>query len=214
MSDSISLEKVLKALVSSPDLFNQVTDLCEIMAVSGSDKCSDWHNYTPVYDFLFHEMRDKEIDFFELGIFFGSSVRGWAKYFPKTHIHCGDYDTKTFVTEPNITSHFCDQDDPASIVRLWQEFPEDKLFDIIIEDGKHEFDSNMRFLVGSIGRLKPGGTFIIEDLTHSTRAQFERELADTSEFGLRRYVGAKEMFILDIPNANNPLDNCLLVIRK
>ena len=127
---------------------NRETDLCTILKKFGSDKCSDWHNYSTFYDFIFSEDREKDLKIFEVGIYAGSSVRSWKKYFKNGNVYCGDVNTNYFVNEDGIKSFYCDQDTPSSIDSLWNT---DELknieFDIIIDDGKHEFQSNINFLI-------------------------------------------------------------------
>ena len=43
------------------------TDMCRIFLEKGSDK-SSWHNYTTLYDCLFSQFINKNINFFELGL--------------------------------------------------------------------------------------------------------------------------------------------------
>ena len=201
-----SLEIRLKSFINS-DSFLLRTPLCDIMAESGSDKCSDWHNYTPVYHFLFSETKNEIKTFFELGIYMGCSVRGWAKYLPNSAIFAGDVNSSYLINTPEIKSYLCDQDSKDSIKSMWTQI--DKNFDIIIEDGKHEFESNLNFLLNSIDKLKHDGIFIIEDLTNSTKKRFEQILDQ-----LKKNLCLSEIFILDIQNTINKIDNCLLIIRK
>src|SRR5262245_53073072 len=44
------------------------TRMCRVMTKYGSDKGSDWHNYTTVYSALFEEFRDQPVRIFELGL--------------------------------------------------------------------------------------------------------------------------------------------------
>jgi hypothetical protein len=82
-------------------------------------------------------------------------------------------------------------------------------FDVIMDDGKHEFISNLNFLKESIHKLKKGGIFIIEDLTISTFNSFENILSSLeSEYSL------DYMKLLKLPNPNNKIDNNILLIIK
>jgi len=156
-------------------------------------------------------LKDQPITFFELGIFFGNSVRGWSRYFADSaEIYAADIDHSYLINAGNIKSFVCDQDSPESIANLWQNFPNESYFDIIVEDGKHEFESNVCFLQNSLHMLKPGGLFIIEDLTHRTKELFQSAINS----GIKDTIGVEEIFVLDIPNPKNALDNCILVIRK
>lgn len=205
LSDNLNVQ--LHELIQKD--FSEKTELCRIMSESGSDKCSDWHNYTPIYSALFSESKNKELNFFELGLFKGSSIQGWKKYFPNSKIYGADVEPNYLVNDERIKSFICDQDDIDSIKNLWTNFLHDNFFDIILDDGKHEFASNLIFLKNSIHMLKTGGIFIVEDLTDSTSSSFQSSLN-----GLKTELLLSEIFILDIPNKYNKIDNRLLVIRK
>jgi hypothetical protein len=206
MSLSDSLEEKVANFIASGGMERR-TELCEIMSSNGSDKSSTWHNYTPIYHLMFSDLRSTIESFFELGIYQGCSVRGWAHYFPNIEILAGDVEKNFLVNESNIRSFICDQDSSDSIRQMWSLI--DRQFDVIIEDGKHEFDSNLNFLSNSIHKVKEGGIFIIEDLTNSTKERF-RQILDQ----LKTSLNLSEAFILEIQNPNNNIDNCLLIIRK
>jgi hypothetical protein len=189
---------------------NRETDLCIILKKFGSDKCSDWHNYSTLYDFIFFGDREKDLKIFEVGIYGGSSVRSWKEYFKNSQIYCGDVNREYFVKEDRIESFFCDQDRPKSIREMWEN---DKLknidFDVIIDDGKHEYVSNINFLENSYHKLKKGGFFIIEDLTKSTLNSFRDNIEELERIFKPRYIQ-----ILEIPNSHNTIDNNILLIQK
>lgn len=189
---------------------NKKTELCKIFEFYGSDKSSDWHNYSPLYYELFKDLRYEKLNIFELGILFGHSVKSWKDFFSNSNIYAGDIDQGLFIKEERIMSFFCNQDSEESIKSLWnnKELCDIK-FDIIIDDGKHEFFSNYNFLIGSIDKLKEGGIFIIEDLTLHTMINFEsivEQLKDTYKL--------KFINILKIKNEKNLIDNNLLLIIK
>jgi len=185
------------------------TDLCVILKKFGSDKCSDWHNYSTFYDFIFSEDRENNLKVFEVGIYGGSSVRSWKEYFKNSQIYCGDVNRNYFVNEDRIQSFFCDQDRPESIIEMWGNDPLKNIdFDIIIDDGKHEYTPNINFLNNSYHKLKEGGIFIIEDLTLSTLNLFREKIEE-----IRRLLNPRYMHLLEIPNSHNTVDNNILLIQ-
>lgn len=202
-----NIEGQLSILIKNS--FLDKTELCKIMSECGSDKCSDWHNYTPVYFELFSKSKDKSINFFELGLFKGCSIKGWEKFFPGASIYGADIDINYLVNNQRTRSFQCDQEKPESIQNLWKNFEYKDFFDVMIDDGKHEFFSNLIFLRNSIDMLRKGGIYIIEDLTESTSSSFYSILNS-----LKKELSLEEIFILDIPNNHNTIDNRLLVIRK
>jgi hypothetical protein len=189
---------------------NNKTDLCDLLVKYGSDKCSDWHNYSPLYNFLFSSDRRKEINLFEIGIYGGGSIRAWKEYFENSNIYCGDVNREYFINEDRIRSFYCDQDSQDSINDMWKNNDLQKIdFDIIIDDGKHEFIPNYNFLVCSIAKLKKNGIFIVEDLTSETLRGFKQichSLKDDFNLSL--------VECLEIKNASNKIDNNILLIQK
>jgi len=189
---------------------NSKTDLCISLKKFGSDKCSDWHNYSAFYEFLFSKDRELDLRLFEVGIYGGSSVRAWQEYFKNSKIYCGDVNTDYFVNEGRIQSFFCDQDNPDSIKGMWEnETLRDIQFDIIIDDGKHEYIPNVNFLENSYHKLKKDGIFIVEDLTRFTFDRFEEKIDELS-----RRLMPSHIQLIAIPNEKNTIDNNILVIQK
>jgi len=186
------------------------TDLCTILEKYGSDKCSDWHNYSPFYDFIFSHDKEEKLKVFEVGIYGGSSVRSWKEYFKNSQIYCGDVNTEYFINEDRIKSYFCDQDNPESIRQMWENADlKDIQFDVIIDDGKHEYLSNINFLENSYHKLKKGGIFIIEDLTISTFSKFEENLGEINNRLIPFYSR-----LIRIKNEKNSIDNNILILQK
>lgn len=202
-----SLESCISQKLRNNDLFKE-SDLCKIMKNRGSDKCSDWHNYTPVYNLMFGDIKSACKEVFELGIFYGSSTRGWSDYFYNARITAADIDKNCLINEERIESYLCDQDSSESIASLWERIG-DRTFDIMIDDGKHEYSSNLNFLLNSIHRLNRGGFYIVEDLTNEN---FQRMTHDIERLKIRLQLS--ELFLLDIPNPMNKVDNKLMIAIK
>jgi SAM-dependent methyltransferase len=189
---------------------NDKTDLCIILEKYGSDKCSDWHNYSLFYDFIFSQDKGKNLKIFEVGIYGGSSIRSWKEYFKNSHIYCGDINNEYFINEDRIKSYFCDQDNPESIKEMWENLDlKDIYFDIIIDDGKHEYLSNINFLENSYHKLKKGGIFIVEDLTESTFRKFEQNLEE-----INNRLDPFYSRLIRIENEKNTIDNNILILQK
>jgi hypothetical protein len=200
------------------------TSLCEIMKRNGSDK-STWHNYTKTYHELFSHMVGKNINIFEMGLGTsdvemasnmgilgvpGASLRGWKEYFINANVYGADIDNRILFQTDGIKTFFCDQTDSESISQMWQQHDFiNTQFDIIIDDGLHEYHANKTFFECSFHKLKPGGLFIIEDLLPVTVQMF-KSVVDI----LEKTYGCK-IEILEIPYEKNyGGDNSLLIARK
>lgn len=198
-----NLESRLRKIIEN-NTYKEPTPLCEVIRKNGSDKCSSWHNYTPIYTEILKDS-PSDLSLFELGLYHGCSIKSWADYFPKGKIFGADINPDYLVNERNIKTFICDQNSELSIKELWKNIPNES-FDIMIDDGQHEFHSNYTFFINSINVLKPGGVFIIEDLTTSCFSSFEK----ITEV-IKQNFGLKESFVLDIPNDNNQIDNRMFI---
>lgn len=210
LSDFVGSKEYKSSAVSL--VMNQPTELCRIMYLAGSDKSilRGWHNYTIAYSFLFEKIRQEPINLFEVGIFQGSSLRGWRRYFPNANIYGGDIEERSMIRgEQGIETFLCDQLNPASLREMWDEKLKDVEFDIIVDDGAHEFKHNCSFLANSIHKLKPGGIFIIEDIHHE---QIETFLASFDD--LKEKLGISHIELVRLPFEGNSMDNNLVVIVK
>jgi hypothetical protein len=135
------------------------------------------------------------------------SLRGWRRYFPNANIYGADIDENILVKEERIVTYPCDQTNPQSIAALWNHFPEDHLFDIIIEDGLHTFAANKTFLEHSSHKLCHGGVYIVEDILREEIPLFQKYIGEHNhEYAYMRLV--------EIPNPQNTSDNNVLVIVK
>lgn len=204
----IKKEEIQLYLKWNPE--NSNTDLCKLLRKHGSDKCSDWHNYSPLYNFLFSADRERELNFFEVGIYGGGSIRTWKDYLKNSKIYCGDVNSEYFIKEDRIKSFYCDQDNQDSINEMWKNIDlQETDFDVIIDDGKHEFIPNYNFLVCSISKLKKNGIFIVEDLTSNTLIEFKNICNSLQDRFDLNFIEC-----LEIENPNNKIDNNILLIQK
>lgn len=220
----MNIEETIRDFLYRRQLFKTPTELCFTMQRCGSDKSLGHHNYTTLYHHLFQDLRGTTQKFFELGL--GSldptvqsnmcgfstaiscgSLRGWMSYFKNAHIYGADIDPKTLVQEDRMSTYQCDQTDPSSIAKLWENFSEGEEFDIIIDDGLHTFKSNISFFENSIHKVKKGGFYIIEDVLRHDVPAFQDYFNGLK--GAYKYTG-----IVEIPNPRNMDDNTLVVIVK
>lgn len=202
------------------------TELCNIMSKYGSDKGQGPHNYTIYYDEIFKSMRNKSLSLFELGLGTnnldvksnmgpngkpGASLRGWKEYFRNSKIYGADIDKRILFEEDDIKTFHCDQTNKSSIDEMWSNnLLKDIFFDIIIEDGLHEFSANLIFLKNSLYKLNTNGYYIVEDLLPETVKMFEIEIEN-----LKNEYPNHIFEIIKLENPNNYYgDNNLLVIKK
>jgi SAM-dependent methyltransferase len=191
----------------------------------GSDKGGGWHNYTTLYSKLFHRSVSEKLNIFELGLGTnntdtpsnmgssgvpGASLFAWSDYFTNSSIYGADIDRRILFSTERIKTYYCDQRDENSINELYaNEDLEEISFDIILEDGLHEFSANHNFLIHSIGKLKKNGIFIVEDLNQESFNLFKNIIEDLKYKFSLNYIN-----VIKIPNSRNSADNALLLIQK
>jgi hypothetical protein len=223
VNSDASIETLVHDFINNQEYLVK-TNLCRIMNSNGSDKGSGHHNYTTLYEKLFSKYQDQNITIFELGLgtnypdvksnmgpngIPGASLFGWAEYFPAASVYGADIDKRVLFDTDRIRTYYCDQMNEQCIKDMFSnEDLENIEFDIIVEDGLHDFDANISFLVNSIDRLKVGGIYICEDLGKSTIDKFQQIIPD-----LKDQYSLAFIEVVSIPGAN-PFDNALLVIQK
>ena len=109
-----------------------------------------------------------------------------------------------------IKSFVVDMCDPISISKLWANKDLQEDFDIIIDDGFHDFNSNKCFLDNSIHKLKSGGFYIIEDL-HTNLLPLYYELIENFK---KKYDNFLFEIISNDKLKSELINNNLLVICK
>lgn len=196
------------------------TELCCVMSKFGSDKGKN--SYTTLYSALFNQFRNESMRVFELGLGSnnpdvlsnmgvfgapGASHRGWRQFFPNALVYGADIDRGILFEEDRIRTFYCDQLDRSSINDLWSRPELQEGVDIIIEDGLHTFEANISFLEGSLGQLRPGGIYVIEDIAWSC---FDKWYDRLETIYAKHYPTFEFAFVV----MANPGHNNLLVIRR
>lgn len=177
-----------------------------------------YHNYTDFYALLFDHCRSSIRNVFELGIGTnnedvassmtsagspGASLRMWKEYFPNANIVGADIDSRILFQENRINTFEVDQTSKSSIESMWNKISND--FDIIIDDGLHEYFANITFFENSFHKLRSGGIYIIEDVSHAEIQKYQKYFSKEN----KNYMSV----VLNRPNS--PIySNCLIVIRK
>lgn len=201
------------------------TPMCRVMTKYGSDKGRGWHNYTTLYSALFSGRRKESLRIFELGLgtnnptlsssmgvygLPGASLRGWRELFPRALVYGADIDRAILFQDDRIKTFYCDQLDPKAICELWSDPEFQDGLDIIIEDGLHTFQANISFLEGSLSHLRPGGTYIVEDIEGKCIQDWYDRIENVYA---KQYPGYEFAFVV-LPNSMNRVDNNLLIVRR
>ena len=197
------------------------TPLCLIMGRNKSNKgnlniIKSHHNYTIFYYHTFINLKKDKIRIFELGLENmnpnskpGASLYAWADFFPNSKIFGADIDKNILFKTDRIETFFCDKTDKTSIQVLWNKPSLEEHFDIIIDNGIHNFNANVCFFENSIHKLKVNGFYIIENIHVDQKKNFENKLIDWRKKYTNCYFEMTK-----IPSTVNFLDNNLLIIWR
>jgi len=127
---------------------------------SGTDKNTTHDYINGFYENEFSKYKNKKIKVLEIGTCRGTSINLWQKYFSKAEII--GIDTCDYILEQHkgierVTYLEGDAYDIENVKTLPN-------FDIIIDDGPHSEESQVRCIELYLSKLKKGGVLVIEDV--------------------------------------------------
>lgn len=125
-----------------------------------TDKESRHQYCTSYYDQIFFNLKDKKLNILEIGIKNGSSLVLWNEYFKNSIIYGidnSDLIGNRLDVYPRIKTIIQD----AYRKELTNHLP---LFDVIIDDGPHTLESQIKFINNYFKKLNKNGKLIIEDI--------------------------------------------------
>lgn len=153
-----------------------LTDLCRLAEHHGTDKLGV---YTPFYDLLFRDRREKVLKVLEIGIGTletmshvpeykpGASLRMWKDYFPSAEIYGLDKDLSAVlgISEERIFTWQADQSSEQSLENVMPSLALGGKFDLIVDDGSHKPEDQLLTFRILSRLLVPHGLYIIEDVS-------------------------------------------------
>ena len=128
----------------------------------------------------------------------GASLYGWREFFTNSQIYGADIDKNILFNTNNIGTFYCDQTDPSVINTMWESPELSEPFDIIVEDGLHEFSANVCFFENSIHKLENGGHYIIESVNVNELPLFKEQI----ERWYKKYTNLT-FDIIQLPSSKN-----------
>ena len=128
-----------------------------------SDKIT-WHRYLDFYEPYLTRLDGHAPRLLEFGVLNGASIRHLAERYPQSRITGVDIlpAQPTWPVDARIDYARLDQDKPEEIAQLFIDQPGP--YDLIIEDGSHIPAHQRNCLLASLPHIRPGGTYILEDL--------------------------------------------------
>jgi SAM-dependent methyltransferase len=136
----------------------------------------------------------------------GASLRVWRDYFPNANVVGIDIDGDILFEEERIKTFQVDQTSPQSI-QNFLEVIQTSDFDLIVDDGLHKYHAGICLFENSIGHLRSGGVYIIEDINPADLLQYISYFESVQDRYLCRFVK------LHRPNLEVG-DNIVLMITK
>ena len=119
------------------------------------------HSYMPVYEMLFTDLRDKNINFLEIGVQNGGSLELFRRYFINGNVTGIDViNMPLWLLNRERTQIFQKNGYCTETLNTF----ENGSFDIIIDDGPHDLNSMLYVSKFYLDKLKTGGLLIIEDI--------------------------------------------------
>lgn len=129
-----------------------------------------WRGYDKVYSKYISWMKNDPIKLMEVGVLEGYGLLAWSKYFKNAMIYGMEIST-AYVKNHNrllqeyseferVKINYSDSTDSYS----WLEI--DEKFDVIIDDGSHKPDDQVKTLRRAWPYLKKGGFYFIEDISY------------------------------------------------
>lgn len=137
-------------------------------------------NYSEFYFKTFHHCREHVKLVFECGLGTnnvnipsnmtsggkpGASLKVWRDYFINAEIIGADIDKDILFNSERIKTYEVDQTNQESIKNMWNKI-DLKNFDLIIDDGLHNYEAGVTLFKNSFDRLKKDGIYIIEDVSN------------------------------------------------
>ena len=150
----------------------------------GSDK-ANLHNYHKIYGRVL-KSRDRIRGILEIGLgtdnpdvvsnmgptgLPGASLRAFRDFLPNAQVYGADVDRGILFQEERIKTYYVDQTDDRSFDVLGKSIPSG--LDLVIDDGLHSPDANIRTLLFALSKIKTDGWIIIEDISARAVAVWE-----------------------------------------
>ena len=130
-----------------------------------TDKASDHHDYLNFYEKRLRGYESSPFVFFEVGVYFGSSIRMWSEFFQNSTVVGIDTEPRSITDYPsNAAIRVGDASDVTFLSGILKEFGEPT---IVIDDGSHRWDHQIITFQYLFPFLRSGGTYVIEDIDTS-----------------------------------------------
>jgi spermidine synthase len=156
------------------------------------------HTYIDEYERLLRDYRLGS-NVLEIGIYYGESLKMWSEYFINSKISAVDINRERIENLIDCGKYNIIISDATQIEFLNE--IKDETFDVIIDDGSHLIDHQIKSFNMLKSRMKPGGIYIIEDVNNfDSTVHIYKELHNNIE-------------IIDNRHIKNRFDDVLIVYK-
>lgn len=153
-----------------------------------------YHKFTNVYDNNLKHLIGEKINFLEIGIEHGFSLKMWEEFFQNANIFGADIFDKSFLNSDKIKTFKINQENENELMLL----PDN--LDVIVDDGGHTMlQQQITFKVLFDKKLKKNGYFILEDLHTSKQHYYNTHGSNDKNNTLK--------FLYDLKNCELSKDN-------
>lgn len=198
--DKTNIRNLFFSEIRIPDSYDLVTEFAKY----GSDKVSR-HTYGNLYENCLSPLEHQSLNFLEIGIHRGASLRAIHSRFPKWTIFGADIRQDCLLNEEGITSFLVDQFSSADWASFRSKMGTSKLT-FVIDDGFHTFQSSYFSFMNLKSCLHKDFTYFIEDVLTSDLDKWRLFAAMTPEYEF--------IFVCSDSKQNDRNDNNILIITS
>lgn len=136
---------------------------------------TSFRGYNKIYSYYFNGMRDHQLDVMEIGAEHSYGILAWARYFRNSSIYSVEMRPNLFEFQDEM--YYIKDSFPEEYSRMkvlynfisirkedWSKRLADNKFDIIIDDGSHQQELQLKTLEIAFSYLKEKGMYFIEDI--------------------------------------------------
>jgi predicted O-methyltransferase YrrM len=178
-------------------------NLSELAKQFKTDKGVGFHDYTEVYDTYLNSLKNEKLNFLEIGVFTGESLKMWEAYFKNGTIIGLDInpDCAKYAGDRRKV-YIGSQVDDFILYKIQKE---NAPLSVIIDDGSHQWQHQIKTFNAAFPLLKPGGLYFIEDLHTSyttnpewavgneTGVEFTKTFVDDVNLRGKSFMGYQEL---------------------
>lgn len=137
------------------------------------------NNFSPIYEKLFSKIKEKKINFLELGVANGHSLASWYKYFKNANIYGIDIKKKSkLFYKGKRLNYFSVDITNKKAVKIF--LKKQLSFDVIVDDSLHDYQGFISNIKNFYPIVNKGGVYILEDFVFSDKFKLEERKFNVS----------------------------------